>query len=152
MRTRVRALSAFGIYSSWASLARQVFHKFIFLGMTNEHSEIKSFSLAQHEQMCRTSRASQLAVIRKQQQTLGEESDESEDDADEDEEYESSEDSSCFPIAISIKQRRTILKDAGCLVDNAERDDCQFIRNSREGKVGFSKKVTFETGFLIFPQ
>ncbi|XP_055331359.1 cysteine/serine-rich nuclear protein 3-like isoform X2 [Paramacrobiotus metropolitanus] len=109
------------------------------LGMTHEHSAVKNFSLAEHEQECRTSRTQYL--IRRQQVALresDEESPEEEEDEEEDEddengeESEEAEDAYSFPVAISIRQRRNLLKEAGCPVDTTERNDCQSIRNSRE--------------------
>lgn len=119
--------------------------------MKREHSEIRSISLAQHEQECRTKR---IQYIQQQQQQtvleaqhcdeeVEEEEEEEEEETEGDEAEEESEeeleeeydDGISFPVSISIRQRRSLLREAGCPVDNTERQDCQFIRLSREGKV-----------------
>ncbi len=70
----------------------------------------------------------------------GEEEDEEdgdEDGEDDEGEGESEEDVedevNSFPISVSIRQRRNLLREAGCQLDLQEREDCQFIRVSREG-------------------
>ena len=61
-----------------------------------------------------------------------EEEEENEEEGESEEECEEDE-ANAFPISVSIRQRRNILREAGCQVDLTEREDCQFIRLSREG-------------------
>lgn len=126
--------------------------------MTFEHCATKSLTLSEHEQECRVSKL-QLSMKLRQPETSesdeeevtdeeadGDEESDHEDDEEEDGEYEDAEDPCIFPIAIPMRHRRNLLKEAGCLVDNTERIDCQFIRSSREGKAVLScSDSNFET-------
>ncbi|GAU87450.1 hypothetical protein RvY_00286 [Ramazzottius varieornatus] len=122
------------------------------LGMKREHSEMRNVTLTQHEQECRSRRMQYIQQQQQQQQQIvleEEHSDEDVDEGEEDEEVsgeeegedegeseeeleEEYEEGISFPVSISIRQRRSLLREAGCQVDNSERQDCQFIRVSRE--------------------
>ncbi|OQV21291.1 putative Cysteine/serine-rich nuclear protein 3 [Hypsibius exemplaris] len=120
------------------------------LGMTSEHSAVENYTLTEHEMECKKSRMQALQKRQTEACDSDEEMDETEEDIDEDEEdeedeeeeeeeegteeedYEDVDDACSFPISIPFRQRRNLLREAGCQVDLKEREDCQFIRVSRE--------------------
>ncbi|KAG0724507.1 Cysteine/serine-rich nuclear protein 2 [Chionoecetes opilio] len=114
------------------------------LGMSRRHSHIRQFSLAEHAVEQRRAHREQLMRLRQQRSarehgessSRGSSSEDSEENSEEASDLSDSEldaDSYYFLQPLPIRQRRTLLRQAGiCRIEGVEKEECKDIRISRE--------------------